>query len=325
LPEVYYIILDGYPRQDMLLKYHKVDISDFINNLEAMGFYIPSCSLSNYAMTNLSLASSLNMNYLEGLNQNIHAIDLPKSIIDSGMRQFLQGLGYKTVSIDSGIWFTELQDADYYVYENQPIVNSFFDFKRLSEFEVLFLRTTVLLTLEESKAAWLDTLTQNPRKVGYDRILFEFDQLEKAPALPEPKFVFVHIVAPHSPPFMFNADGALVESNSTYQGLGDELQYLNKRTLEAVQAIIAKSKNPPVIIIQGDHGLDNEVRMANLIAYYFPNGGAKVLYPTITPVNSFRLVLDTYFGQKLPLLPDVSYFSTYEKMFAFTKVKYPCP
>ena len=325
MPDVYYIILDGYPRQDMLLKYHKVDISNFIRNLEAIGFYIPSCSQSNYAMTNLSLASSLNMNYLEGLNQNIHAIDLPKSIIDSRMRQFLQGLGYKTVSFDSGIWFTELQDADYYVYENQPIVNSFFDFKRLSEFEVLFLRTTVLLTLEESKAAWLDTLTQNPRKVGYDRILFEFDQLERSPALPEPKFVFVHIVAPHSPPFMFNADGALIESNSTYQGLGDELQYLNKRTLEAVQAIISKSKNPPVIIIQGDHGLDNEVRMANLIAYYFPNGGAKVLYPTITPVNSFRLVLDTYFGQKLPLLPDVSYFSTYEKMFAFTKVKYPCP
>ncbi len=325
LPDVYYIILDGYPRQDMLLKIHHFDNSEFIKQLEAMGFYVPSCSQSNYAMTDLSLASSLNMNYLEGINQNIHAIDLTKSIINSETRQFLKGLGYNIVSFESGIWFTELRDSDYFISRNQPVVSSFFDFSRLSEFEILFLRTTALRPAEEAKAAWLDTLIQNPRKDSYDRILFEFDQLERAPSLPGPKFVFVHIFSPHSPPFIFNATGAFVVFSSVDPSLGNELQFLNKRTLEAVQAIITKSKNHPIIIIQGDHGFDNEVRMANLIAYYFPNGGAKVLYPTITPVNSFRLVFNTYFGQSLPLLPDVSYYSTYEDKFTFTKVKYPCP
>jgi hypothetical protein len=325
LPDVYYIILDGYPRQDALLKLHEFDNSNFIHDLEAMGFYVPSCSQSNYAMTDLSLATSLNMNYLEGINKNIHAVDLTRSIIHSQTRQFFQSLGYKIVSFDSGIWFTELQDADYYINEEKPVTSSFFDFRRLSEFEVLFLRTTVLRLVEESKVAWVDTLTQNPRQEAYDRLLFEFDQLGKVPSLPGPKFVFVHILAPHSPPFIFGADGGLVVSNSVDPALGNELQYLNKRTLEAVQMIIAKSNNPPVILIQGDHGLDTEYRMANLMAYYFPNGGEKDLYPTITPVNSFRLVLNTYFGQHLPLLPDVSYYSPYDEMFAFTQVKYPCP
>jgi hypothetical protein len=64
--------------------------------------------------------------------------------------------------------------------------------------------------------------------------------------------------------------------------------------------------------------------MANLIAYYFPNGGARVLYPTITPVNTFRLVLNTYFGQKFPLLPDASYYSTYDHPYKFTEVLHPC-
>jgi len=64
--------------------------------------------------------------------------------------------------------------------------------------------------------------------------------------------------------------------------------------------------------------------MANLIAYYFPNNGAGVLYPTITPVNTFRLVLNTYFGQDLTLLPDVSYYSAYEDRFKFTEVRVPC-
>ena len=324
LPDVYYIILDGYPRQDVLLQYHRIDNSGFIKQLEAAGFYVPSCSQSNYAMTDLSLTSSLNMNYLEGLNQNIHGINLIDSIIHSQTRQFFEGLGYNIVSFDSGIWFTELQDADYYISRNQPVVSSFLDFTRLSDFEVLFVRTTLLRLVEESKAAWLDALLQNPRKDIYDRILFEFDQLESSPSLPGPKFVFVHILAPHFPPYIFDAGGAFVVSSSVDQGLGNELQFLNKRTLAAVQAIIDHSKNPPVIIIQGDHGIDNEARMANLIAYYFPGGGAKVLYPAITPVNSFRLVLNTYFGQSLPLLPDVSYYSTYADKFTFTKIQYPC-
>jgi hypothetical protein len=325
LPDVYYIILDGYPRQDMLLKYHHVDNSKFIEQLEAQGFYIPSCSQSNYAMTDLSLSSSLNMNYLEGINQNIRAIDLPNKIIHSEIRKFLNGLGYDTVSFESGIWFTELQDSNYFFYRDQPIVSSFFDFSRLSEFEVLFLRTTALLPAEEARTAWMDTLIQNPRKDSFNRILFEFDKLESSPSLPSPKFVFAHILAPHSPPFIFGADGAFVVPSSTDLAFQNELQYINKRTLEAVQEIIANSKNPPIIIIQGDHGLDTEVRMANLIAYYFPNGGAKALYPTITPVNSFRLMLDIYFGQGMPLLPDVSFYSSYAEMFKFIKVRYPCP
>ena len=64
-----------------------------------------------------------------------------------------------------------------------------------------------------------------------------------------------------------------------------------------------------MIIIQGDHGLDTEARMAILNAYYLPGDGAKMLYPTITPVNSFRVVFNAYFGQEYPILPDTSLYS----------------
>lgn len=32
-------------------------------------------------------------------------------------------------------------------------------------------------------------------------------------------------------------------------------------------------------------------------------------YPGISPVNTFHILLDTYFGQSYPLLEDKSYFS----------------
>jgi hypothetical protein len=46
------------------------------------------------------------------------------------------------------------------------------------------------------------------------------------------------------------------------------------------------------------------------MAYYFPGKDVSELaYPTMTPVNSFRLVFNTYFGGNFPLLEDTSYFS----------------
>jgi hypothetical protein len=47
-----------------------------------------------------------------------------------------------------------------------------------------------------------------------------------------------------------------------------------------------------------------------LNAYYLPEGGERLLYPSISPVNSFRVVLNAYFGAELPLLPDNTYFTS---------------
>jgi hypothetical protein len=40
-----------------------------------------------------------------------------------------------------------------------------------------------------------------------------------------------------------------------------------------------------------------------------PGGGTSQIYPTITPVNTFRLIFNIYFGGNYPLLEDKSYFS----------------
>jgi hypothetical protein len=57
-----------------------------------------------------------------------------------------------------------------------------------------------------------------------------------------------------------------------------------------------------------------------LAAYRVPDDIRKSLYPSITPVNSFRIVLSALFGEDLPKLPDRSYYSTWEKPTAFTDI-----
>jgi len=80
-----------------------------------------------------------------------------------------------------------------------------------------------------------------------------------------------------------------------------------------------------VILLQSDHGLAESVRNANLMAYYLPEGGEQALYPEITPVNSFRIVFNHYFGAEYPLLPDIARSATYQDPYNFTIVDYPCP
>jgi len=70
LPDVYIIILDAYLRSDVLKTTFNLDNGAFIETLTKMGFYVPSCSMSNYAYTPLSMASFLNMEYVQNLSSD---------------------------------------------------------------------------------------------------------------------------------------------------------------------------------------------------------------------------------------------------------------
>jgi len=149
--------------------------------------------------------------------------------------------------------------------------------------------------------------------------LFILDELPDAPAIVGPKFVYAHIFIPHYP-YAFGPNGEIMTDPGYYSGdRGDaitdeyqkqaytnQVQYINKRIIPALQTIINESKTPPIIILMGDHGLKGNNRYTNLNAYYLPNG-YKNLYNSITPVNSFRMIFNDYFGANYPLLQDITY------------------
>jgi hypothetical protein len=103
--------------------------------------------------------------------------------------------------------------------------------------------------------------------------------------------------------------------------------FINKRIEDIIETIIAESDNPPIIVIQADHGpatfdvIENRMRILN--AYYLP-GQSQGLYKTISPVNTFRLILNNYFDQKYEMLEDVSYFSEYDGPYEYINVPNRC-
>jgi hypothetical protein len=333
-PDIYYIILDGYTRQDVLKSVYGYDNSDFVNALQERGFVLPPCAQSNYAWTTLSLSSTMYMNYIETFNRRVQQANehmdyqtYQEYIRHNPVRANLASLGYKTVAFETTFPFTEINDADYYITANDNPLDKLRSGYEVSQFEILYLRTTTLRIFDEFQGAYLQKITQKvrtPEQVHFDRIHFVLEQLQQVPLLiAEPKFVFAHLVVPHAP-FVFQPDGSFSDVGSVEIGYPNSVAFLDRRIIEIVDSILNNSMVEPIIIIQGDHGWEEQHRMVILNAYHLPGQGSQRVYDTITPVNTFRIIFDTYFGTTYGLVEDKSFFSNEELQFGFKQVPVTC-
>jgi hypothetical protein len=335
-PDVYFIVLDMYARQDVLQDVYHYDNSAFLDDLKQLGFEVVECSQSNYSQTEMVLASVLNMNYLDALGQfdpsSKNTSALQNLLKVNAVMYAFKALGYKLVSFETGFHFSEFNYADYYLSPESENKNQF---GRMNSFEVMLLKSTATLALSDLAKkipSFLVPNTSQPLETKRQQILFDLDELEKIPQdISEPKFVFAHILALHEP-FVFSSNGSAVnypeymDAEQYNEAYGNQLDYVNSRILPILQHIIENSDPKPIIILQGDTGpakVSNTGQMANLSAFYQP-GNDQSLSLTFTPVNDFRQVFDQYFGANLDLLPDYSYFSLYTSPFDMKLIPNDC-
>lgn len=316
LPDVYYVILDGYSSAATLKAIYGYDNGPFVDYLRSRGFYVADGSHSNYSMTTLSLASSTNMEYLDemakALGPETRDMGPIRDLIKNNrVLQTFKRRGYKFVNFQSGWTVTpKNENADWDVNCGGS-----------REFSRVLAQTTLLQPFGISHR-----IAEESRR----RILCEFSTLQEVQhRIPPPRFVFAHIVSPH-PPFLFGRHGERIDNETEdlgelqwkdKSGYIDQLVFCNQRVQETVDRILREARTPPIIIIQGDHGSASSgydeasdtlfrERMGILNAYLLPRGPSS-LYPSISPVNSFRVVLNDYFGEPHALLDDRSFFSQY--------------
>jgi hypothetical protein len=225
----------------------------------------------------------------------------------------LEKLGYKTIAFDSGYDATRLEDAD--TYYSPEIVSD------INDFEDLFIRTTFARVLLEGIAFLNIPPNWEVRDQAHrERILYTLEMLKEVPEIDGPKFVFAHMISPHWP-HVFGPNGEPVhEHPDSVSGYKNQVVFISDQIESVIEEILDNSEVPPIIILQGDHGSVIESpqrRMSILNAYFLPEDGDNILYEGISPVNSFRLIFNYYFGGQFPLLDDVSYFSSYEDPYNY--------
>ena len=262
-------------------------------------------------------------------------LPLARMIRWSAVARALDDLGYTSYAFETGSRTADLDKVDIFRGPRSALPTNL---------ERLLLETSSLVLVPQLAATVSDVEGNVSARAHRERILFILSTLPEIATQPGPKFVFAHILSPH-PPFVLDQDGVLVDMRLPFSfddgdgfdgsrqeytsGYVDQTVFVSKAIIEAIKGILANSARPPVIILQSDHGpgsglvwdsmekSDVRERVSILNALLLPDAPTGTLYPPRTPVNTFRLIFNTYFGTDLPMLEDRSYFSTWERPYDF--------
>jgi len=237
---------------------------------------------------------------------------ISKMIANNEVERFLVAKGYESVYIVANPVDTGMERSQSNILKSQVRLD-------LSYFASYLLQRCPLRPWINRQATW-----------DYrDGINFCFCALESMPNYCDrPVFTVTHVMCPHpiwvdgQMTYPFDHNGDVPEGSGSYV---EQTMFVNKKVEHMIDEILRKSSIPPIIILQSDTGLDFSLGTTayNILnAYYLPSGDNGMLYPSISPVNTFRMVLDVYFGADYELLPDETYSTTYKQPFKMDAVDF---
>lgn len=314
-PNIYYLIFDAYTTSRQLQNEHGYSNEAMESYLHDKGFYSAKDSKSNYNYTAFSIGSVLNMNYIRNVDTINKITDREylqalKLVNKNDLRAFLQKRNYK------------LFNHSLFNISSNPTTIKHVDFWGIRE---IFDQYNLFLKLYYDMGYHLPSrikklfnnkyFVNSPelRKGLSDTVYNHLLQSIKTKA-DQPKFVYAHFLRTH-PPYFFDSTGKEFPKalNITGEGYIHQVAYSNRLIKQIIDSIFEFAERPTIIILQGDHGITFKEpvhmpdKFSNLNAIFFPNKDYRLLTDSVTSVNTFRIVLNTFFDQDLPLLPGKYY------------------
>jgi len=303
-PNVYWLILDGYPRADVLQSYFAYSNQPFLSALVERGFFIADAAYANYASTKLSISTTGTMDYYLPVNDPMHPtlwtarLQGFNPVVDRFVAR-----GYRYVHVEPGGNNGKTRCGG---REAQCITSSPSGALGLNEAEVGLLRLTAIFPIA--------------RRLFPDLLTFDFTSLNDVTARlnvvgEQPLFAFIHILSPHPPPrnhsdcsrignVAFDLTGS--EPDSTPESYLTDLKCLNPEVIKFVDFLLKNDPGDPIILVQSDHGYRGDendlpasttpaidrrlIRYATLQAMRLPKRCDKMMRADISLVNTFRVV-----------------------------------
>ncbi len=321
---ILYLVLDEYGRSDRLKADYGIDNQSFINYLEEAGFQVCTKSRSNYWSTAYSMASALNMDYLDtlpsiyGKNEDNWRI-LHHCINNARLFTLMRKLNIP-------IYTTNTTLSEHVQFEKADEVIQLGTCPRLYDLNYIFWQRSVLGKFQSFwKTSSNRRYEEHARQIndGFEALkrFYSKDHGSKS-------FVYAHFMVPH-PPFVFDKEGRVTTHEVLYPGhdynladedwnhkYADQLAYVNEKVKEVIEVALRDTTNTPIIVIQGDHGarrdweenkaeLDVESfnRFTNLSAFLLPYVRYSI-DDELTMVNTWPMVLNHYFKTDLIMKDD---------------------
>ena len=341
LPDVYYLILDEYARNDALIEYHNFSNHELTEFLEKKGFHIAKNSFANYPMSVQSIPAIMNMDYINFLADEI----------GTEVRNYKPLNGKNYGLYPNNMVIKNFKEMDYkiitfntfalHLHEN-PLADKTFCHR--DKF-LLDNRLADVLARTSIFGYYIERWAEGELRQA---TLCAFENFGNAGnVFDEPVFVWAHVMLPH-PPWIFGPNGEeitpgkplLITDNPEFRDSGwepkrqyiQQVQLANKKTIEVVENILENNRNA-IIIIQGDHGTAWETnwmepskedawqRLRNFDAIYFPDKDKRdLLLDDRTLVNTFRTVFNAYYESNYELLENKMYWGWNAKPYYFEEM-----
>lgn len=317
-PDIHLIVLDEYAGHQALKELFGFDNSAFEAKMRERGIHVVPGSISNYNYTPFSMASMLNMSYLNLKNTDREKPDLNlafKMINENSVQRILEANGY--VFYNHSVFNLPNHPA--------PVEETFIPAKTR-----LFTSQTLISRLYRDLGYHLiNTLKigsaiedQAYHELRNNTRLYELTrQLAVAPSA-QPRFVYTHLMMPHYP-YYFDRTGKAMDparvlpeaNNINRKDYVEYLQYVNNKILELADHLIKNSSRPAAIIIMSDHGfrhfrepVGQKYHFMNLNTVYLPDKDYHNFYDSMSNVNQFRILFNTLFKTQHPILKDSSIY-----------------
>jgi hypothetical protein len=319
-PDIYYIIFDEFAGLQAMREYWQYDrVDDFAGFLKERGFFIAEASHGSSTDTLHQMVTRLN--YREYPLGNEYKQTYFNDRADNQVVRYLKSRGYTIVVFDEigmGYPAAKSLDADYlyeYGESSIPQMETRGYGLYIDEFGELVIDNTMLYVI-------LDLYNKNnPWAIQHSSMIsFTTEHLADRD-VSSPKFVHVHLLLPHMP-FMFDQNGGIADSSN----FSNWNYYLNTYifSISILEKMVVNilgaydPENPPVIIIQSDHGARNhasqndenlvlqnysdEYKTLILNALLIPGYDYASLPQNINPINTFPIIFNHLFDAGIPLV-----------------------
>lgn len=314
-PDIYYLVLDEAAGFEAMRQYWKNDrAGEFAAWLARQGFYVAEDSHGQTINTVSEIARRLNFEDYAPGSETLGSYF--RLVADNRTMRYLKARGYITIVFDearSSVGYEAkpkiLADIN---FEDDPSISRKDDGSLLDAFGMMVAEKSMLRVYTRYAA-----LNRGRELRHQTFIYFTTNKLGELEDI-SPKFVYAHLILPHFP-FMFTEDGSYVDPAyhlnwDYYEGTYNFALQIARQMIENILED-ADPRNPPVIILQSDHGARNteaETRMNNypeayktliVNALHIPNCPEAPLTPDLNPIDTFPIVFNCVFDAGMPLQP----------------------
>ena len=326
-PNIYYVVVDGYARNDQLALHAKLDNQKFINWLRSNGLEVSNSSYANYPNTYSSLAAALGQKYLYQDGDVVPNRNAAVRVV-GGNNKFVSDMrarGYTYIHVPSSLALTSRCQGDEDIcikpdiLTANEVVNGILQLNVVGKYMRRYMFTA--RSIPSLKSVW--------------------DKIEKL-KLTTPYFVFVHSLPPH-PPYIYTPECEFKVSASTRLvdtstpgllteekrvGYSDNVRCANKQIRYFLSQVAEKDPDA-IVVLHSDHGSDLTVdwnksfeefsaeqiqeRFAILMSMRLPKRCKSIFYDGISPVNTLEVVSACLERREAKFQADESYFIPYEQ------------